>query len=69
MFGRLNKKGILSSTTILTISAVGLVLRLLLYLVPGLPAFIIASITIVVVSLLTKEPSPEIIEEFEKAQA
>lgn len=42
MFGRLNKKGILSSTTILTISAVGLVLRLLLYLVPGLPAFIIA---------------------------
>ena len=42
IFGKLNRKGILSSTTILTISAVGLVARLLLYLVPGLPAFILA---------------------------
>ena len=42
IFGKLNRKGILSSTTILTISAVGLVVRLLLYLVPGLPAFILA---------------------------
>lgn len=42
IFGRLNKKGILSSTTILTISAIGLTVRLLLYLIPGLPAFIIA---------------------------
>lgn len=42
LFGKLNKKGILSSTTILTISAVGLTVRLLLYLIPGLPAFILA---------------------------
>lgn len=42
IFGKLNKKGVLSSTTILTISAIGLTLRLLLYLIPGLPAFIVA---------------------------
>ena len=42
IFGKLNKKGVLSSTTILTISAIGLTLRLLLYLTPGLPAFIVA---------------------------
>lgn len=42
LFGKLNKKGILSSTIILTISAVGLTVRLLLYLIPGLPAFILA---------------------------
>ena len=34
-----------------------------------LPAFIVASIAIVVVSLLTKAPEQEIIEEFEKAAA
>ena len=33
-----------------------------------LPAFIVSSIVIVVVSLLTKEPSAEIIDEFEKAK-
>lgn len=42
LFGKLNKKGILSSTIILIISAVGLTVRLLLYLIPGLPAFILA---------------------------
>ena len=42
IFGKLNKKGVLSSTTILTISSIGLTLRLLLYLIPGLPAFIVA---------------------------
>ncbi len=34
-----------------------------------LPAFIVASIVIVVVSLLTKEPSKEIIEEFDKVKS
>ena len=34
-----------------------------------LPAFILSSIVIVAVSLLTKEPSKEIIDEFEAAKA
>ena len=34
-----------------------------------LPAFVAASIAIVVVSLLTKKPSDEIIEEFERVSA
>ena len=33
-----------------------------------LPAFIISSIVIVVVSLLTKKPNDDVIEEFEKAR-
>lgn len=42
LFGKLKKKKVLSSTTILFISAVGLTVRLLLYLLPGLPFFILA---------------------------
>ena len=34
-----------------------------------LPAFIVASIMIVVVSLLTKAPSEEIVKEFEEVKA
>ena len=34
-----------------------------------LPAFIISSVFLVVVSLLTKEPSEEIVKEFEKVDA
>jgi sodium/proline symporter len=33
-----------------------------------LPAFVVASIVIVAVSLLTKKPSQEICDEFEKAK-
>lgn len=42
VFGRLNKKGKISSTSILIISAIALTLRLLLYLIPGLVSFVIA---------------------------
>ncbi len=42
VFGRLKRKGILSSWTLLLISAVGLTVRLLLYLVPGISAFALA---------------------------
>lgn len=42
LFGRLKKKGVLSSVTILNISAIGLTVRLLLYLVPGMVSFTIA---------------------------
>jgi sodium/proline symporter len=33
-----------------------------------LPAFVLSSVVIVVVSLLTKEPSAEILDEFERAR-
>ena len=42
LFGRLKKKGVMTSLTILRISAVALVIRLLLYLIPGLLPFILA---------------------------
>ena len=41
-FGRLKRKGILTSWALLLISAIGLTVRLLLYLIPGIPAFAIA---------------------------
>ena len=41
-FGRLKRKGLLSSWSLLLISAIGLTVRLLLYLIPGIPAFTIA---------------------------
>ena len=41
-FGRLKRKGILTSWALLLISAIGLTVRLLLYLIPGIPAFTLA---------------------------